>query len=54
MTSWHQDVEEGDDSESDEEAGLEVDLAEVESDEGDDDAGSSEIEGGDDEENQEI
>ncbi len=49
-----QDVEEGDDSEPDGEAGLEVDLAEVESDEGDDDAGSSEIEGGDSEENQEI
>ncbi len=49
-----QDVEEGDDSEPDEEAGLEVDLAEVESDEGGDDAGSSEIEGGDGEENQEI
>ena len=49
-----QDVGEGDDSEPDGEAGLEVDLAEVESDEGDDDAGSSEIEGGDSEENQEI
>jgi len=49
-----QDVEEGDDSGLDEEAGLEVDLAEVESAESDDDAGSSEIEGGDGEENQEI
>jgi cell division initiation protein len=49
-----QDVEEGDDSGPDEEAGLEVDLADVESAEGDDDAGSSEIEGGDGEENQEI
>jgi hypothetical protein len=48
------DVEEGDDSEPDGEAGLEVDLAEVESAEGDDEAGSSEIEGGDSEENQEI
>ncbi len=48
------DVGEGDGSEPDGEAGLEVDLAEVESDEGDDDAGSSEIEGGDSEENQEI
>jgi cell division initiation protein len=48
-----QGVEGGDDSESDGEAGLEVDLAEVESDDGDDDAGSAEIEGGDGEENQE-
>ena len=48
------DVEEGDDSDPDGEAGLEVDLAEVESDDGEDDAGSSEIEGGDSEENQEI
>ncbi len=49
------DVEEGDDSGPGEEAGLEVDLADVESgNEGDDDAGSSEIEGGDGEENQEI
>ena len=49
-----QDVEGGDDSGPEGEAGLEVDLAEVESAEGDDDAGSSEIEGGDGEENQEI
>jgi cell division initiation protein len=49
-----QDIGEGDGAEPDGEAGLEVDLAEVESDEGDDDAGSSEIEGGDSEENQEI
>ncbi|MDF2729879.1 MAG: cell division protein DivIVA [Acidimicrobiia bacterium] len=48
------DMEGGDDSESDEEAGLEVDLAEVESAEGDDDAGSSDIEGEDGEQNQEI
>ncbi len=47
-----QDVEDGDGSESDEEAGLEVDLEDLES-EGDE-AGSSEIEGGDGEENQEI
>ena len=47
-----QDVEDGGGSESDEEAGLEVDLEDLES-EGDD-AGSSEIEGGDGEENQEI
>jgi cell division initiation protein len=49
-----QDVEEGDDSGPDDDAGLEVDLAEVESGNDDDDAGSSEIEGGDGEENQEI
>ena len=49
-----QEVEEGDDSGPDEEAGLEVDLADVQSVEGDG-AGSSEIEGGGDgEENQEI
>ena len=47
-----QDADDGDGSDSDEEAGLEVDLEGLES-EGDE-AGSSEIEGGDGEENQEI
>ena len=47
-----QDVEYGEGSDGDEEAGLEVDLENLESD--GDDAGSSEIEGGDGEENHEI
>jgi len=47
-----QDADDGDGSDADEEAGLEVDLEDLESD--GDGAGSSEIEGGDGEENQEI
>jgi hypothetical protein len=51
----NQDVEDGDDSGPDGEAGLEVDLEEdLESGNEGDKAGSSEIEGGDSEENQEI
>jgi len=49
-----EDGDDGDDSEQDEEAGLEVDLEDLESGGEGDDAGSSEIEGGDGEENQEI
>jgi cell division initiation protein len=48
------DQDAGDDSDSDEEAGLEVDLENLESAEQGDEAGSSEIEGGDGEENREI
>ena len=49
-----EDVEDRDDSEQNEEAGLEVDLEDLESGGEGDNAGSSEIEGGDGEENQEI
>jgi len=49
-----QDVEDGDDSGPDGELGLEVDLEDVESGNEGDNAGWSEIEGGDSEDNQEI
>ena len=50
----NEDHEDGDDSEQDEQAGLEVDLEDLESGGEGDNAGSSEIQGGDGEENQEI
>ena len=50
----NRDLDDGDDSEQAEQAGLEVDLEDLESGREGDNAGSSEIEGGDGEENQEI